>query len=127
MSWKVFTSMVKLAERHIALAGNVITEGSRFMLPLSDLEGSWSESRALCSSALIAARVVEAPEIVGASSEGSYKLDFRKVVRDDVYYSFSLGSDLFLAKRDGDIVKVFEVLRDGDEVLAFPIYEVEVG
>jgi hypothetical protein len=59
--------------------------------------------------------------------DGSYKLDFRKVVRDDVYYSFSLGSDLFLAKRDGDIVRVFEVFRDGDGMLALPMYEVEVS
>jgi len=58
--------------------------------------------------------------------QGSYKLDFKKVVRDDVYYLFSLGSDLFLAKRDGDVVKVFEVFRDGDKMLALPIYEVEV-
>jgi hypothetical protein len=75
----------------------------------------------------IMARVIEAPTIVSISSEGSYKLDFKKVVRDDVYYLFSLGSDLFLAKRDGDIVKVFEVFRDGDKMLALPIYEVEVS
>jgi hypothetical protein len=75
----------------------------------------------------IMARVIEAPTIVSISSEGSYKLDFKKVVRDDVYYLFSLGSDLFLAKRDGDVVKVFEVFRDGDKMLALPIYEVEVS
>jgi hypothetical protein len=75
----------------------------------------------------IMGRVIEAPTIVSISSEGSYKLDFKKVVRDDVYYLFSLGSDLFLAKRDGDIVKVFEVFRDGDKMLALPIYEVEVS
>jgi hypothetical protein len=105
-------------------------------LSLSDLGGSWSESRTLCSSAdprswsqaeRIAARIVEAPTIASIGLDGSYKLDFRKVVRDDVYYSFSLGSNLFLAKRDGGVVRVFEVFRDGDGMLALPMYEVEVS
>jgi hypothetical protein len=107
----------------------------RASLSLSDFGGSWSESRTLCSSAdrswsqaeRIAARIVEAPTISSIGLDGSYKLDFSKVVRDDVYYSFSLGSDLFLAKRDGGTVRVFEVFRDGDGMLAIPMYEVEVS
>lgn len=107
-----------------------------FAFSLSDWEGSWSESRALCSSAdqrsrsqaeRIAARIVEAPAIAGVSLGGAYELDLRKAVRDDVYYSFSLGGDFFLAKRDGDAVRVFEVFRDGDKMLAIPIYEVKTG
>jgi hypothetical protein len=75
----------------------------------------------------VVARVVEAPAIVSASSDGSYKLNFRELERDDVYYLFSLGGDSFLAKRDRGTVKVFEAYRDGDRMLALPMYEVEVS
>jgi hypothetical protein len=68
----------------------------------------------------VVARVVEAPAVVSASSDGSYKLNFRELERDDVYYLFSLGGDSFLAKRDRGIVKVFEAYRDGDRMLALP-------
>jgi hypothetical protein len=75
----------------------------------------------------ITARVIETSTIVNVSSEDLYRLDFKKLERDDVYYLFSLGRDTFLAKRDRNVVRVFEVFRDGDKMLALPIYDVEVS
>jgi len=54
------------------------------------------------------------------------RIDLRKVVEEGCRL-FSCGEDLFLARREGRVVRVYEVVREGDVMLAFPIYEVEVG
>jgi len=89
----------------------------------------------------ILADVVRADEIVKQIAitvprevrEGKYitmdkfELDLSKIEREDIYYSFSLGDDLFLAKRVGNTVRVFEAYEvASNRILAIPIYEVEL-
>jgi len=70
--------------------------------------------------------VVEAPKIVKVNPDGSFELNFRGLEREDVYYSFFLHEDYFLAKKEGNTVRVCEAYKVEDRLLALPTYEVSL-
>jgi len=74
------------------------------------------------------APVVNAPlGLVKSIGMDSFELDFGLLEKDNVYYAFSVWDVYFLAKKENEIVKVFEAheTKDG-RIIAWELYEVEI-
>lgn len=69
----------------------------------------------------VLAEIEEIP--VEVKPDGWIEPDFKKIERDDVYYAFSLGGDLYLARKSENKVRVFEAHKTEDGIIAIPIFE----
>lgn len=76
----------------------------------------------------LVANIMPAPSgFVKAIKPNSFDLNPKLIERDDVYYIFSMWDANFLAKREGNVIKVFEAFESKDgKILALPHYEVEI-
>lgn len=76
----------------------------------------------------VIANVEKAPAgFVRAIEPDSFDLNMKLIKEEDVYYIFSLWDIKFLAKREGNLVRVFEAYESTDgKIIALPRYEVEI-
>lgn len=76
----------------------------------------------------VVANVAKAPaRFVRSIEPDSFDLDTKLIENEDIYYNFSLWGVKFLAKREGNLVRVFEAYESKDgKIVALPRYEVKI-
>lgn len=69
-------------------------------------------------------KVIHTNDIVRKTDQG-WTIDTRKIVNEDVYYAFNLGNETYFAKKFGNTVRVYEVIKINDrKVVLIPLFEV---